>query len=95
MVEKVPVYHRFFTKTNLSQKSEIFNSFFAKQCSLTDNGSTLRSLFPLIKDKRLDSNKVHGDHMISIRMLKLGDKSIWKPLNIIFKSSLTQGIFQL
>ena len=30
--------------------------------------------------------------MISIRMLKLCDKSICKPLNIIFKSCLTQGI---
>ena len=112
MVEKVPVYHHFFTKTNLSQKSEIFNSFFAKQCSLTDNGSTLRSLFPLIKDKwlsdidflvddikniisKFDSNKAHGDHMISIRMLKLCDKSICKPLNIIFKSCLTQDISPL
>ena len=31
--------------------------------------------------------------MISIRMLKLCDKSIRKPLNIIFKSCLTLGIF--
>ena len=31
--------------------------------------------------------------MISIRILKLCDKSICKPLNIIFKSCLTQGIF--
>ena len=37
---------------------------------------------------KLDSNKVHGDDMISILMLKLCDKSICKPLNIIFKSSL-------
>ena len=31
--------------------------------------------------------------MISIRMLKLCDRSICKPLSIIFKSCLTQGIF--
>ena len=42
---------------------------------------------------KLDSNKAHGDDMISIRMLKLCNKSICKPLNIIFKSCLTEGIF--
>ena len=33
-----------------------------------------------------DSNKARGDDMISIRTLKLCDKSICKPLIIIFKS---------
>ena len=42
---------------------------------------------------KLDSNKAHGDDMISICMLKLCDISICKPLGIIFKSGLTQGIF--
>ena len=66
-------------------------------------------VFPLITEKsisdvdfsvedmknisKLDSNNTHVDDMISIRMLKLCDKSICKPLNIIFKSCLTQGIF--
>ena len=39
--------------TDFKEKSEIFNSFFARQCSLIDNGSTLPSLFPLIRDKSL------------------------------------------
>ena len=42
---------------------------------------------------KLDSNKTHGDDMFSICMLKLCDKSICKPLSIIFKSCLIQGIF--
>ena len=42
---------------------------------------------------KFDANKAHDDDMISIRMLKLCDKSICKPLSIIFKSCLTQGIF--
>ena len=96
--------------TNFKEKSEIFNFFFAKQCSLVDNGSSLLSLFPLITEKslsdvefsvedikniisKLDSNKAHSDDMISIRMLKLCDNSICKPLSIIFKSCLTQDIF--
>ena len=32
---------------DLNESSEIFNSFIAKQCSLTDNGSTLPSFFLL------------------------------------------------
>ena len=95
--------------TDFKEKSKIFNSFFGKQCSLIDNGSTLLSLFPLITDKSLsdvdflveqikiskpDSNKAHSDNMISIFLLQLCDKSICKSLNIIFKSCLTQGIFQ-
>ena len=42
---------------------------------------------------KLDSNKAHGDDLISIRMLKSCNKSICKPLSIIFKSCLTEGIF--
>ena len=36
--------------------------------------------------KTLDTNKVHGYDEVSIRMLKLCDKSIVKPLSIIFKN---------
>ena len=96
--------------TDFKEKSKIFNYFFAKHCSLIDNGSTLTSLFPLITEQsfsdieftvedikniisKLDSNKAHGDNMISIRLLELCDKSICKPLSITFKSCLTQGIF--
>ena len=43
--------------------------------------------------KKLDSNKAHSDDMISIRLLKLCDQSICKPLSIIFKSCLSQRIF--
>ena len=95
--------------TDFKEKSKIFNSFFGKQCSLIDNGSTLLSLFPLITGKSLsdvdflveqikiskpDSNKAHSDNMIFIFLLQLCDKFICKSLNIIFKSCLTQGIFQ-
>ena len=38
---------------------------------------------------KLDSNKAHGDDMVSIRMLKLCDKSICKLSNLC----LVQGIF--
>ena len=105
-----PLFHDNKFIIDFKGKSEIFNSCFAKQCSLIDNGSTLPSHVPLITKKslsdvdfsvedikniisKLDSNKAHGDDMISIRMLNLCDKSICKPFTIIFKSCLTQGIF--
>ena len=43
--------------------------------------------------KKLDPNKAHGHDMISIRMLKLCEDSIWKPLEIIFKNCLKEGTF--
>ena len=41
--------------------------------------------------KNLDSNKAHGHDMITIRMIKLCDASICKPLELIFKSCLENG----
>ena len=42
---------------------------------------------------KLDPNKAHGYDMISIREIKLFGGSIYKPLEMNFKSSLNQGIF--
>ena len=43
--------------------------------------------------KKLDLNKAHGHDMINISMFKLCGNSIWKPLEIIFKNCLKEGIF--
>ena len=48
-----PLFHENKCITDFKEKSDIFNSSFAKQCSLIDNGSTLSSLFPFITDKSL------------------------------------------
>ena len=42
---------------------------------------------------KLDPNKAHGYDMISICMIKLCSDSIYKRLEMIFKSCLNQGIF--
>ena len=92
-----PLFHNNKFITDFKEITEIFNSFFAKQCSLIDNGSTLPWLFPVTTEKSLSdvdfsvlhSNKAHGDKMISIRMLKLCDQSICNSLSVIFKSCLT------
>ena len=43
--------------------------------------------------KALDPCKVHGYNDISIRMLKICDSAIVKPLTILFKNCISQGIF--
>ena len=48
-----PLFHENKFITDFKEKSKIFNSSFAKQRSLIDNGSTLPSLFPFITDKSL------------------------------------------
>ena len=96
--------------TDFKKKAELFDSFFAKQCSIIQNSSKL----PLTLNKRtnnsissitfnrndiatiirsLDPNKAHGYDMISIRMLKICDKSICKLLELIFQSCIKHGKF--
>ena len=45
--------------------------------------------------QKLDPNKAHGHDKISIRMLKLSDKAIFKPLHMIFTSCLETGVFPI
>ena len=100
-----PIFHENRFVTNFKEKSECFNSFFAKQCSITDNDSEIPSFLHPEADKSLsnitftendiekfieslDPNKVHGQDIISIRMLKICGKSTIKPLLIIYKKCL-------
>ena len=43
--------------------------------------------------KNLEANKSHGHDTLSICMVKLCGESIYKPLNLIFKSCLETGQF--
>ena len=43
--------------------------------------------------KSLDANKAHGHDDISVRMLKLSQKSILKPLKLIFENCLRTRLF--
>ena len=45
--------------------------------------------------KGLNSNKHRGHDMISIRILKLCEGFIYKPLRLIFRTCLNQGTFPL
>ena len=45
--------------------------------------------------RKLDSTKAYGYDKISIRILKLSDKAIRKPLHMIFTSCLETGVFPI
>ena len=75
----------------------INNSEIPSECPRKSNESLSSITFDIndIKKviKNLDPNKSHGQDMLSIRMLKLCGQSIYKSLNLIFKSCLEPGQF--
>ena len=87
----------------------MFNNFFADQCPIMRNKSALpatpskntceslttidfsNDILKIIRN--LDPNSPHGHDMISIRMVKICDNSICKPLKLISQSCLESGKF--
>ena len=92
-----------------SEKANIFNKYFAMQCTPLQNNSTLPNFIfntdsllsnVIITEKsisdiisKLNSNKAHGVDNISISMLKLCHKEVLFPLKLIFERSLAEGKF--
>ena len=89
----------------VTEKEQLFNSYFSEQCILLKNISILPNtcykytkytidIIAFSKEdnykliKKLELNKVHVQHMISIRMLKI---SKFKALEIIFWIFLCSG----
>ena len=95
--------------SNFYEKSNLFNNFFACQCTPLENNISLppvsleteRFLSSLEKRetgsfpilKNLDPNKSHMWDNLSIRMIKLIGNSITYPLKLIFEASLQEGMF--
>ena len=88
--------------TDIQTKANIFNKFFAEQCTPLRNGSVLPVSQMFLTQARLKSldfkeaeilkitralniNKPHCHDDISIRMIKICDKSLLKPLILLFK----------
>ena len=86
-------------------KANIFNKFFADQCTPLKNNSSLPVNQIFLTQSRLTSldfnedellkiiralniNKAHGHDDISIRMIKICNKSLIKPLTFLFKTSV-------
>ena len=92
--KKAELFNSFFVK----QCSIIQNS---SKLPLTLNKKTNNSISSITFNRNdiatiilsLDPNKAHGYDMISIRMLKICDKSICKPLELIFQSYIKHGKF--
>ena len=91
--------------SDIQAKANIFNKFFADQCTPLKNNSMLPPNQLLVTQARLGSldfdegeilriiralniNKAHSHDDISIRMIKICDESLLKPLFILFKNSL-------
>ena len=92
--EKAELFNSFFAKqwSTIDNSSEIFFFLHSKtDKSLSNITFTEKDIEKIIQN--LDSNKAHGHDMISIRMLKICEKSIIKPLVIIYKMCLQKGCF--
>ena len=96
--------------TDIQTKANIFNKFFADQCTLLKNGSVLpksqifltqsklctlhfdeKELIKIIRN--LNVHIAHGHDDISIRMIKICDKSILKPLILLSENSTKSSYY--
>ena len=104
-----PLYNNDSFVTNFSDKAELFNKFFAKQCTLINTPSILPP-FSYVTHHRLNTvdfvpekvasiikslnpNKAHGWDEISVRMIKISGDALIPPLIIIFNNIITTGIY--
>ena len=94
---------------DFSSKAQIFNDYFILQCTTLDTGSEIPNDLLVtasqlrefvISDEKilriirnLNPNKAHGWDEISVRMIKMCDSSLIKPLKLIFQNCLRHGIF--
>ena len=95
--------------SNCKQKADIFNQYFANQCTVNDNGSILlnfisktNALLSHVSVTRsqivniinnFNSNKAHVCDGISVAMFKLCAVKIAIPLQIIFNDCIHSGLF--
>ena len=75
--------------TEFEAKANIFNKYFASQCTTINNNSVL----PLTLNHLTDPNKAHEHDEIFVKMLKLCSPSICKPLTLLFENYLASGEF--
>ena len=50
-------------------------------------------MIPFLIIKSLNSNKLHGWDKLSIKMIKMCDKTLVYPLKLIFKTSFQECVF--
>ena len=94
----------------MKTKADIFNNFFAEQCTPWKNDSKLPINQIFLTKSRLSSldinedeflkiiralniHKAHGHDDISIRMIKICDKSLLKSLTTLFQNSMKSSCY--
>ena len=94
---------------DFEQNVNLFNNYFASQCTPIKNGSKLLNFsyktekiltsFDIKDDdilsiiKNLNVDKAHGWDQLSIRMIKSCCDAITFQLKLIFKSMIDEGVF--
>ena len=92
--EKAEPFNDFFTIqfSLVDNSNELPSVLTKKTCKLLSTVEfSTNDILKIIRN--LNPNKAYGHDMISIRMLKICDESICKPLSIIFRSCLENGKF--
>ena len=94
--------------TEFEAKANIFNKYFASQCTAINNNSVLPSTLNHLTDDKLSSFNISSEVIfqliknldpnkahgeISAKMLKLCAPSICKPLTLLFENCLASGEF--
>ena len=96
--------------TDIKTKANIFNKFFAEQCTPLKNDSVLPINQMLLTQSRLGTidfnenemlkiiralniHKAHGHDDISIRMIQICDRTLIKPLIILFQNSVKYSYY--
>ena len=89
------MFNRFFAKqcSIMKNSSELSSNILKKNPDKSISTVTFTSDDIATLVQNLDPNKAHGHDILSIRMLKLCDKSICKPLDLIFQSCIKHGEF--
>ena len=95
--------------SNCKQKADIFNQYFANQCTVNDNSNILLNFISKTDASlshvsvtrsqiiniiiNVNSDKAHGCDGISVAMLKLCAVVVAIPLQIIFNDCINSGLF--
>ena len=112
--KKIPIIQPLLVDNNfvidIQTKANIFNKFFAEQCTPLKNNSVLPVSQMFLTQSRLNYidfneveilkiikalniHKAHGHDDISIRMIKICDKSLLKPLILLFENSTKSSCY--
>ena len=92
--KKANYFNKFFASkcTPLSNSSSLPSSLYLEtEARLTSITFSDNDILKIIRS--LDINKAHGHDDISVRMVKICDDSMKKPLSVIYKNCIKTGMY--